>query len=257
MGNDEQTYRLTYAVKQPAEPVAVADVPTEAGAADALVLLSRNYAAEGGVSQVIASYDGRRAGAQPLDPREVFEAWMLMAETLCNDVELDEGRRLAAWTAFSGTAQMIYGRAPDVPPGLQQMMARLAAIANQGGLVGYRVQQPARDELVQASDYEGEVDAAVDNEPRYGLVVRSRRRGRYQLGADGRVEAGPPAVDQLINVSPLDKLLGAQLGPTVINFTEVAGNELLICELRRDGPARPLYRWEDGAWQEVGDAGGN
>jgi len=92
-------YRVTYEVHREGltkEEIAARD--ERSGGSDALVLISILHPPDGSKSTQVVSIDGRTN--EPLDSREMFVTWAMMASMLAERKDLDEGRQMFATMVF-------------------------------------------------------------------------------------------------------------------------------------------------------------
>ena len=97
--SNKQRWHLSYVVKACPEGLTRAQVPAEAGAADAVLLISIVLPPTGEYSQMTVSLDGRTG--EPLSAVEEFKAWIMLAGGLKDNVTLDPGRRAFAEDVFN------------------------------------------------------------------------------------------------------------------------------------------------------------
>lgn len=103
----EKPYRLKYVLKKPeVGHFGVEDLEKGDGATDALFLCSLLYPPDGGFSLKYWSFDGRNEG-KPLEDKEVFKVWLLMAANLAKSKTLDEKRRAFAREVFDTFMRMV------------------------------------------------------------------------------------------------------------------------------------------------------
>jgi hypothetical protein len=116
---DERPYPLTYDLRCEEPPVTAAQLNEQhgrgedRGACDAAILISIVYQQTGGVSHVILSRDGRTG--EPLDDRELFKAWSVMAADLARGHLSDELKKICS-DAFQSIRRVVLRDRPG--PGL-------------------------------------------------------------------------------------------------------------------------------------------
>lgn len=74
------------------EILAAKEKDSDVGACDSLVLISGLYPPDGGHSQALITMDGRTGG--PLEMRDLWKAWFLLAAALAEDETLFSGKRM-------------------------------------------------------------------------------------------------------------------------------------------------------------------
>jgi len=98
-------YHLLYRIDPMQEGVLRAAVPDGSGATDALIMLSCLYPPDGSFSLQILSLDGRTAA--PVDDKELFKVWALMAKHLADSDTLGASRKDFAAMVFDQIKQAI------------------------------------------------------------------------------------------------------------------------------------------------------
>lgn len=93
----QQHFKLRYEFDAQAGDFVKADA-NGAGLTDAVVFLSLVYPPDGSFSLAVISQDGRTG--EPVDPHELFKAWLMVGDQLARNADLDEGRRAFAQMTF-------------------------------------------------------------------------------------------------------------------------------------------------------------
>jgi hypothetical protein len=118
---DDQRYRITYQLKHHPQGIALADIPENYGASDALIVISQLYPPDGSYSQHTSGLDGRTGG--DIEIGELFKAWAVLANSLATNPELGPGQRLIAWHAHALMTKAITGEVPDPPKEIIEMVS--------------------------------------------------------------------------------------------------------------------------------------
>ena len=98
-----RSYKLTYQIDHHDPPCPQDQIPAGHGATDSIVMVSMLDTADGGLDLRVMSRDGNKSedgDAGQLDPHDRFKVWMLWAEGLSRDPELDDNRRALAKAAW-------------------------------------------------------------------------------------------------------------------------------------------------------------
>ncbi len=94
----EHLYRLIYNVVAQDPGLTKAEIPHGYGATDALLGASVMYPEDGSLGILFFSADGRTGG--PLEDKEWFKIWILLAEHLAGSPMLSENKRKFCRTVF-------------------------------------------------------------------------------------------------------------------------------------------------------------
>jgi hypothetical protein len=81
------TYHLTYQINDHPDGITQAEVPSDHGACNAILVVSVMYPEAGGVSMLMVDGDGRDLG-QDLPAETLFSIWTMLAEKLSDRDDL-------------------------------------------------------------------------------------------------------------------------------------------------------------------------
>ena len=87
-----KSYPLTYTLQTHDPPIAKADLVPEQGAADDLLVISVVHGEDGAQSYAFASVCG--ATKEPLDPNELFKAWVIFGIMMSDLFDTTDPRQL-------------------------------------------------------------------------------------------------------------------------------------------------------------------
>ena len=95
---NEHRFHVLYTVKPVPEGMAFGEIPEGAGACDALIVCSIVYPADGTFRLEVRSLDGRGPG--PVEDKELFKMWSLLANRLSESTTIGENQRKIAGHVF-------------------------------------------------------------------------------------------------------------------------------------------------------------